>query len=85
MRKSASQRKREDAIKSRLGKHVETLIKEAGYSGPYDFWVNTAGDSNEVSRDTLNKIIKGNSNASAVTLIKLAKLLKVAPSRMLDF
>lgn len=42
-----------------------------------------AGDY--ISRATLNFILTGKTDPKATTLLKLAKLLKVAPSRLIDF
>lgn len=66
-----------------LGEHLDKLIKEKGYSSPYQFWIEKAGDT--LPRATINSILKGSNDARASTLRKLAKLLGVKPSKILDF
>lgn len=67
----------------RFGRHLESLIKKAGYSSPYDFWVQKAGD--EMSRASLNYLIAGEREPKLLTLILLADLLEISPSKLLDF
>lgn len=66
----------------RLGKQIEDLIRKRGYKSPYDFWINQAGD--DISRSTLNYILKGRVDPKATTLRVLAKLLAVKPSKLID-
>lgn len=66
-----------------LGKRLHQLILDAGYSSPYEFWIEKAGD--DISKSGLNFIINGQSNPKATTLKTLADHLGVKPSDILDF
>lgn len=66
-----------------LGKNIERLIQEKGYSSVYDFWVQKAGD--QISRASLNFIVAGKTDPKATTLRTLARLLKVEEAELLDF
>ena len=67
----------------RFGRHLEALIGKSGYSSPYDFWVQKAGD--EMARASLNYLIAGKREPKLLTLILLADLLEISPSELLDF
>lgn len=67
----------------RFGKHLENLILKKGYSSPYDFWVQTAGD--EMARASLNYLIAGKREPKLLTLILLADLLEVPVAELIDF
>ncbi len=77
-------RRREDIewLKA-LGKHLEELIRAKGFKSPYAFWVEALGD--EVSRASLNYILKGEVDVKATTLKKLADSLEITPRDILDF
>lgn len=67
----------------RFGKHLEALILKAGYSSPYEFWVQKAGD--EMARASLNYLIAGKREPKLLTLTLLADLLEIPPSELLNF
>lgn len=67
----------------RLGKRVEVLISEKGYSGVYDFWINRAGET--LSRASLNNLIAGSKDFRLTTVRKVAKLLGVRVSEIFRF
>lgn len=67
----------------RFGRHLENLILKQGYSSPYDFWVQTAGD--EMARASLNYLIAGKREPKLLTLRLLANLLEVSPAELMDF
>ena len=66
-----------------LGHHVEKLIKKGGYSSPYHFWIEKAGD--HLSRSALNYIVNGSKDPKATTIRVLAELLGVSPAEILNF
>jgi hypothetical protein len=59
-----------------LGKRIQKLILEKGYSSIYDFWVNAPFDG-ELSRATLNSIVKGKTDIKITTLSKIAYALEI--------
>lgn len=67
----------------RFGKHLERLILKKGYSSPYDFWVQVAGD--EMARASLNYIIAGKREPKLLTILTLANLLEISPSDLLNY
>jgi len=75
--------KSEENFQKELGKRLEKEIKKSGYSSPYEFWIEKAGD--HVSRATLNYILTGKTDVKITTLMTLAKLLKVKTKDLLDF
>lgn len=67
----------------RFGKHLEKMILQKGYSSPYDFWIQKAGE--DMARAGLNYLIAGKREPKLLTLLLLADLLEVAPAELLDF
>lgn len=67
----------------RFGRHLESLILKKGYTSPYDFWVQTAGD--EMARASLNYLIAGKREPKLLTIILLAELLQIEPCELLSF
>ncbi len=67
----------------RFGKHLGTLILQQGYSSPYDFWIQKAGE--DLSRASLNYLIAGKREPKLLTLLLLAELLEVSPADLLEF
>lgn len=67
----------------RFGKHLGRLIQERGYASPYDFWVQEAGE--EMSRASLNYILAGKREPKLLTVLLLARLLRVPSQQLLDF
>lgn len=65
----------------RIGKNIERLMHEAGYRSGYDFWIHCAGDY--MSRDTIARLLRGEDSRLS-TILTIAKLLKVSPSKILD-
>lgn len=57
-----------------LGQHLEKVIKKKGYSSPYEFWINS---DIEISRATLNYVLKGEMDVKATTLKKIAAALEL--------
>lgn len=66
-----------------LGKRLDALIKENGYSSPYEFWVEECDET--ISRASLNYILKGQVDAKISTLRKLSQLLDIELNDLLKF
>lgn len=66
-----------------LGNHLSYLIKEKGYKSPYEFWIESAGDS--ISRANLDYLLKGEVDTKATTLKKIADALDIEYKELLDF
>ena len=81
MRRAGESRADKEWLKA-LGRHIERLILEGGYKSAYEFWIECAGD--DLSRATLNYVLKGETDPKATTLRTIARLLKIHPSRMLE-
>ncbi len=67
----------------RFGKHIRLLIQKRGYSSPYEFWVQQAGE--EMSRASLNYILAGKREPKLLTILTLARLLRVPPHELFEF
>lgn len=59
----------------RVGERISQAIQKNGYKSVYDFWINSIGD--DISRSTLNAIVKGETDMSLTTLRKISKALKI--------
>lgn len=57
-----------------LGCHLDKLIKRKGYSSPYEFWLESDID---ISRTTLNYVLRGQMDVKATTLKKIASALEL--------
>lgn len=66
-----------------FGRHLEGLIRKKGYSSAYDFWIKKAGD--DLSRASLNYILKGEREPRLITLLLLMDLLNVTPDQLFSF
>ena len=65
-----------------LGGNIEKQISKK-YKSPYEFWVQAVGD--DISRTTLNYILKGAVDVRATSLRKIAKALGVSVETFFDF
>ena len=81
--KRSGKTKTEESFQRELGKRIDKEIKKRGYSSPYEFWVEKAGD--HISRASLNYILTGKTDVKITTLVLIAKLLKVKTRDLLDF
>lgn len=81
--KRRSKSKLEERFQIELGKRIEKEIKKQGYTSPYEFWIEAAGD--HISRAALNYIVAGKTDIKLTTLMTIAKLLKVKTRDLLDF
>lgn len=68
---------------TKLGGRLDMLIKEKGYSSPYQFWLE-AGDTT-ISRSTLNYILNGRVDVKISTLRKFSVLLDIELHDLLNF
>lgn len=66
-----------------LGLHLESLIKEKGYTSSYDFWVKKAGD--QISRAALNYVLAGRVDVKVTTLRAIAKMLGIGTKKLFEF
>lgn len=67
----------------KFGQHVAKVLKEKGYASPYDFWLQKAGD--EISRASINNVISGKKDIRLTTVKRMAKLLDMRISELLEF
>lgn len=81
MRKNKRKKKR-SVIKA-LGEHINKIIIQKGFKSPYDFWIQALGE--DVSRASLNYILKGSVDVKATTLKKIADALEIDAQEILNF
>ena len=67
----------------RLGEHINQMIIRKGFKSPYEFWIQVLGE--DVSRASLNYILKGRVDVKATTLKKIADALDVPIQELLNF
>ena len=66
-----------------LGRRINFLILQKGFSSPYEFWIEKSDDL--FSRATLNYILTGKANPRATTLRAIAEGLGVHLKELLDY
>lgn len=82
MRRGKSLRNNQRWLK-RFGANLERLIHKRGYKSIYDFWVHHGDDV--LSRSSLHRIVRGESEPKITTVRDLAILLKVRISELTEF
>ena len=66
-----------------LGEHLGHIILKKGYNSAYDFWIQALGE--DVSRASLNYILKGDVDVKATTLKKIADALDIPQREIFNF